>query len=405
MIIKNTCGLFLTVVNSEVYLIHQTAKKFLVAKSDNHVPTILQTPSPHGWKHSFGLAQSNLELAKICIWFLHFQEFEVNDLRSYYASIIVGKSNVDSEPYDNHQPDSERSSAVYHTLQIDSGLDSEYAKEKLFKKTINTLSNMHSFYKYAASNWPSHLSNASSLPDASLLDFVAHEMCDLSSQAFRSWCCSVDREIPIIYSYHYRHVTDATNLLGGVCLGLVQVVELLLEEDFDPNFQDYCGCTPLYWASRSGDEGIARFLLAKKANINPSRCRQVGPRTPLVTALEHRGEAVVRLLLNQNVDVNARDSGGRSPLWWAAHSGWAAGVKILLDHGADPNIEADFRKPPIFALRIGGVDEVARLIEQYQLKREQICEATETPSIPNVVPTLGDAGDSPTPAHTDIDPT
>ena len=89
----------------------------------------------------------------------------------------------------------------------------------------------------------------------------------------------------------------------------------------------------------------------------------------------------------------------------AAHSGWAAGVKILLDHGADPNIEADFRKPPIFALRIGGVDEVARLIEQYQLKREQICEATETPSIPDVVPTLGDAGDSPTPARTDIDPT
>lgn len=72
--IKNMCGLFLSVVDSRVYLIHQTAREFLLHK-DITVPPPRQTLSLGDWKESFDIACSNLTMARICIAYILLEDF------------------------------------------------------------------------------------------------------------------------------------------------------------------------------------------------------------------------------------------------------------------------------------------------------------------------------------------
>ncbi|KAF2175634.1 hypothetical protein K469DRAFT_679773, partial [Zopfia rhizophila CBS 207.26] len=59
--VRNLCGLFVNVIDQKVYLIHQTAKEFLVARN---------TASTDGWKHSLNLVESALLIARTCITYL-----------------------------------------------------------------------------------------------------------------------------------------------------------------------------------------------------------------------------------------------------------------------------------------------------------------------------------------------
>jgi hypothetical protein len=71
--IKDLCGLFVRVVDSKVYLVHQTAMEFLVYNSN--------AASVGGvWKHSLDPVKSNLILANICVWYLLFTVFEAHPL-------------------------------------------------------------------------------------------------------------------------------------------------------------------------------------------------------------------------------------------------------------------------------------------------------------------------------------
>lgn len=68
--VRNLCGLFVSIIDSRLYLIHQTAKEFLI--SENVVCMTMNSvkSSPDVWRHSLNLAESNLILTNICISYL-----------------------------------------------------------------------------------------------------------------------------------------------------------------------------------------------------------------------------------------------------------------------------------------------------------------------------------------------
>ncbi|CAG8121832.1 unnamed protein product [Penicillium salamii] len=82
---RNLCGLFVTIIDSKVYLLHQTAKEFLVQRTE-HTTTIALTgqPQPYpddppsGWKHSLAPPGSNQVMADICITYLLLDDFETD---------------------------------------------------------------------------------------------------------------------------------------------------------------------------------------------------------------------------------------------------------------------------------------------------------------------------------------
>jgi len=73
------------------------------------------------------------------------------------------------------------------------------------------------------------------------------------------------------------------------------VVELLLaRDDVNPDKPDKDGKTPLWWASRWGDEVVVKLLLLQ-GDANPN-ILDSGGITPLRSASFHGHQGVVRLL-------------------------------------------------------------------------------------------------------------
>lgn len=73
--VKRICGLFVSVIDQRIYLLHQTAKEFLVAKSQALVGR---------WKHSFNPVESELIITRTCLAYLLFtvvedSTFDFND--------------------------------------------------------------------------------------------------------------------------------------------------------------------------------------------------------------------------------------------------------------------------------------------------------------------------------------
>ncbi|KAH7357568.1 hypothetical protein BKA66DRAFT_427820, partial [Pyrenochaeta sp. MPI-SDFR-AT-0127] len=62
--VRNSCGLFVSIVDSRVFLIHQTAREFLLRKNE-HNGLI-----PGAWKHSISLREAHRNLSEICITYL-----------------------------------------------------------------------------------------------------------------------------------------------------------------------------------------------------------------------------------------------------------------------------------------------------------------------------------------------
>jgi len=73
--VKDICGLFVRVIDSKVYLIHQSAKEFLIKRPTTTIPAESST-----WKQSLCPIESSLTLAKSCTYYLLFAVFETDPL-------------------------------------------------------------------------------------------------------------------------------------------------------------------------------------------------------------------------------------------------------------------------------------------------------------------------------------
>ena len=280
--IKNICGLFLSVVDSKVYLIHQTAREYLVCEDYLDSSSAPQAFSSASWQKSFCSTQSNLLLTEICIRYLQLRDFEE----------------------DNSAP----------------------ANTKIENKEIRQYEERYYFLSYAAQHWATHFTQANSLPEAALIETVAYRTCDTSSRSFKIW-----------FSIYWKAkeygdpAFGATNLLLESYFGHNTVVRLLLErEDVQANLKDEDGRTPLSWAAGEGREAIVRLLLERE-DVQADSKDEDG-QTPLSWAVERGHEAIVRLLLErEDVQADSKDEDGRMLLSWAAAGEHEAIVRLLLE--------------------------------------------------------------------------
>ena len=66
--VRELCGLFVSINDSKIYLIHQTAREFLLASSPKTMPI---SDAKSIWEHSMHLSMSHFALAKACLLYLH----------------------------------------------------------------------------------------------------------------------------------------------------------------------------------------------------------------------------------------------------------------------------------------------------------------------------------------------
>lgn len=102
--------------------------------------------------------------------------------------------------------------------------------------------------------------------------------------------------------------------------------------DFDVNFSDTNGFTPLHYAARYGLDELCHILILNKANVNCSNRRG---QTPLHLAALNNKTGVIRVLLDNGANVNAIDIGGNTPLHDASDMGNIGATKILISYNPD----------------------------------------------------------------------
>jgi ankyrin repeat protein len=276
--IRNLCGLFVNIINKKIYLIHQTAKEFLLTKDQ---------PLLGGWKHSLSLEKSELLMARICTTYLMFTIFTKSSLE-----------------YTFNRAGAYRDFRGFLDLAV----------ERHVKN--------HSYLNYAASFWSIHYKNAQGkIPDAILQSAIA--LYDTRSHRFYNWTT--------VYSI-YRTVLPSSNIMVATYFSHETVVEALLDSGAEIESKDTNGHTPLLLAADEGHETVVKVLIEANAE---TESKDENGQTPLSLAAWKGHETIVKMLLEANADVESKDMRNQTPLYWAAMKGCKAVVEALLKFNAE----------------------------------------------------------------------
>ncbi|KAK5455876.1 hypothetical protein LTS15_005193 [Exophiala xenobiotica] len=279
--IRDWCGLFIFINHARIYLIHQTAKEFLIGDS-------CSTPLP-GWKHCLDPGNVEKEMARICIEFLCLEE-------TWHMGASIARSLEE--------------------------LKSRYLEKHEFLEKCNDI---ESLVVYSAEYWPDHLRNA----DTPMNENIS-QLYNTHGKLYDSWFT--------IYWEATHQFEDPPQRMNSICLaaflGHGEVLRSILQSNgqYEIDKPDERGRTALIWASLSGHEKVVQILLNAGADVNAQA--QGGRYGTALYAASARGNVkVVQILLDRGADVNAQ--GGR----YASAGGNEKIVQMLIDRGADVNAQ------------------------------------------------------------------
>lgn len=266
--IKNICGLFVIIHDSKIYLIHQTAKEFLVSKTCSPNLSSFGTPATEIWKQSLNPVESNHVLVKICLSYLLL-------------------SNLDSSE---------------HTAETTS------------------------FLVYTAEYWPTHFHKAKIETDNGILEST-FRLCDTQSGIFQRWFPLYWKSTGILQD----SPPSANILMIASYFGLEAIVKLLLRmDDIELNCMNSCNRTPLSWAVSEGHIGVVRQFLEKDGvDLNSKDNRGL---TPFSWAVEKKNIQMVKILLEKiEIDINVQNRNGWTPFAWAILGRQTEIVRLMLE--------------------------------------------------------------------------
>jgi ankyrin repeat protein len=358
--IVNLCGLFVTIVDSRIYLIHQTAKEFLINKNGSTNPW-----SPSCWKYTFTLQASHLEVLKACLWYLRldFQDIPSGSRKDHplllYASIHW----------------------TFHFQQAGEKADKELGENAL--QICNTkaqtflfwyrILQKHRPYDHPLVEYNSDLLIACYFGLTSVVQLLLWDKPNIDIESkdtehdrtLLSWASKMGHVEVIKLLLDKEADANAADKQGWMPLhwassnGDVEVVKLLLDKEADTNTADKEGWMPLHWASKNGHVEVVKLLLDKEANVNVA---DKDGRTPLHWASSNGHIEVVKLLLDKEANVNAADKDGRTLLHWASWNGHVEVVKLLLDKEANVNVADKEGWMPLHGASLDGHVEVVKLL-------------------------------------------
>lgn len=378
--LKNSCGSFLDIKNSIIYLIHQTAKDFLLKRQ----VAAAESAGPDSWKASIDSEDANTSFAEICVSYLFLPQFE--------SDIVMASAWCPSA--------------------------SEIEK--------------HDLLGYAAKYWPHHLKESAAKASSSLMD-NSIELCRAGSGRCNNWLGiylfehQIDLELArftidmeVIAVIGVKHLLEAYLQRGIDPLSMLQaiqparfterfdIIDILLKKGAQPHLTTAAGETYMNIAVTLGDFGLVKSLLNRGADPNEkqhrtsllsraaargyheivqillengarreSRCELFG-RTPLSYAAQgERGgmsnpplghaercdySKTLSILLHSGTDIYTRDDSDRTPLYYAIRYENTDGVRLLLDAGVNPHFDVCRECPALHVAAKSGNPAIIELL-------------------------------------------
>uniref|UniRef100_A0A6G6AD42 Ankyrin repeat-containing protein n=1 Tax=Borely moumouvirus TaxID=2712067 RepID=A0A6G6AD42_9VIRU len=179
----------------------------------------------------------------------------------------------------------------------------------------------------------------------------------------------------------------------------IQIIKLLIESGVDLNMQNIYGWTALMLVCKYSDINnnidIVKLLIESGANLNIQNiyimsalaiacefinttsnietikvllaaCNNNLKENALLISACHNNIEAIKLLLENDVDINCRNIDGKTPLIFASMSSKLEAVKLLLELGADPNIqEKNNATALIYTCQISMNLEIIKLLLHY----------------------------------------
>lgn len=176
---------------------------------------------------------------------------------------------------------------------------------------------------------------------------------------------------PLMLSCYYKkpevtrvllNYINEISLFEAAAAGKLEVVTHLIE--VSPNsIDDYAGdgFTPLGLACYFGHEAVAKYLVAKGADVN--RPSNNGFHVyPIHSACADNYTGIARMLIENGAKVNVKQQAGATPLHSAAQNGNIDLLILLLEHGAETNVRMEGGKLPADLAREKGFEEIAEIL-------------------------------------------
>lgn len=150
-----------------------------------------------------------------------------------------------------------------------------------------------------------------------------------------------------------------TALHHAAWYGHTDILHLLLDHGANVHARNVATATPLCHAVERGQTDAVKLLLQSGADPNE---RYGSEATPLI--LSTRSVAVVSLLLDAGVDINAVNVVNSTALLYAMIEYNLACVMLLVEHGATVYMPTAKKEVFLLTVRARRGDELSRIIEQ-----------------------------------------
>jgi ankyrin repeat domain-containing protein 50 len=401
--VRDLCGLFAIVVDDKVYLLHQTAREFLVCKADENTSqkrgrspftrSGATTTRMYPWKHSISIADANAVLAASCLRYLaseaadenhpFFEYVALNWTHHYCQSPATSQADLGDlardccaisptrelwatlhfkEHWPRLVPDTIHgtpplpfASALAHpeivrlllpgndTMEVDSENDGASSKPKRRRLLRTDESSDPQSFKDKADDYADDDANHDGGDEDDKQKILDEAMWYAAQRG--------DETIARLLLRHGASVNArgsggarSTALSAAVLEGQEAIVRLLISRSADMEMANVHGYTPLVLAIIFEHDTMVKLLLHANADIN-----RRGPKgeAPLHLAARRGFEGIADLLLQSNADVDATSDSGATPLMVAVENRKESIIRALLKKGANPSLAAEGRKTPL----------------------------------------------------------
>ena len=346
--LREMCGLFITIVESRVYLLHQTCREFLIQE----VSTIKQGQHTTGaqstqWRNSLCLMESNKLLAEISIrylnledqssrvfqqyaaenWTIHFQEAKDMNTEEtiYQAKLLCDATSSQCVNWLEFNGVAVSMGSIIATsaLVVASRFGLDQVVNLLLKDERVTLdsrdANKRSALSLACENGYDNIVKML-LSEKALAKVFKHGniMRNLLKDMALATAFIKMKGNPLVKSKDKR---NRTPLWYAATNGHIDIVKTLIEYGADVKMEDPYWAMPQTMAAMNGHIAVANLLLAELAtwkNAIYFQIKSTNGRTPLHIAVQEGHKEMVKLLLEQGTQVDTSSYEGFIPLHMAA---------------------------------------------------------------------------------------